>query len=88
MEWAADYIKTWTPSCKEGVALGTKIIYKDDEFVMETDDVSPTHVEKQRMIESALHLFQEITFHGGIEEMIEAIFVGLLKTANHEASKG
>lgn len=44
-------------SCREKVAVDMSVTDVDNEIVTKPEDVRPTHVEMQRTIESALHLF-------------------------------
>lgn len=75
-------------SYKEADAVDMLVSYEHHDFLMETKDVKPVHVEMQRMVESALHVLQETTLACHIEAMIETEIASLLDTANHEAAKG
>lgn len=61
---------------------------EDDEFLVETEDVIPAHVEMQRMTGSFLHVFEETTLDRHIQPMVETKLVSLLETANNRPSNG
>lgn len=61
---------------------------EENEFVLETEDLRPTNVEIQRMIDSALYVFQESTLNHRIGEMVETKVASLLEITYHEAAKG
>lgn len=48
------------------------MIDKEDELLMDSDDVKLTHVEAQRMIESAVHVFEKSVSERDIKDKIEA----------------
>lgn len=61
---------------------------EDEEFLMETEDMRPTHVGIQRMIGAALHVFEETTSVRRIEGIINTKVISLLETANHKGCRG
>lgn len=77
----------WPPSHKEEVAVHMPVTHKDDELLTETEGVRPTHVEIQRMIESALPVTQEATKGRRRVEMLETKVGIFLGNANQEAAK-
>lgn len=72
---------------KEEDAFDVTGTEKDDESVMKTDDVMPTHVEIQRMIKSAIHIIQVNILDRGIEVMIETRDVSLHGNATYKATR-
>lgn len=54
---------------------------------MDLDDLRPTHVEVQRIVESALQIFENSTLERCYAAILEAELVSLLETANQEPAK-
>lgn len=73
---------------KEKDAVDVPATDEDDEFIVESEDMSPAHAEIKRMIESPFHVFQEAILNHRIEAMIETKVVSLLETFNHETARG
>lgn len=73
---------------KEEAAADMPVTNEYHQFVMEAKYMRPTYVEMLCMINSALHVFQEVTVDRRIEEMVRAEVVSLLETANHYCGKG
>lgn len=65
-------------SRKEDVDVDMPGTDEDDEFVIETENVQPVQVEMRRMVESALHAFQETTLDRRIEAIIKTKVICLL----------
>lgn len=61
---------------------------EDAIFLMETKNVSPTHVNKLRIFEPDLHLLQETSLVRSTKLMIEIKLVNFHETFNYEAVKG
>lgn len=61
---------------------------EDEKIIMEAEEVWGTHVERQRMIELALHIFRGNTMDRRIEAMAGSRVVSSLVTANQEDDKG
>lgn len=57
--------------CKEEDPVDVPVINEDDDLVMKTEYMTPTHVEMQRMIVSALHTRRASTLDRRIETMIK-----------------
>lgn len=72
---------------KEETTIDITVPPEDNRFLAETEDVSHTHAEMQRMIDSAFTVFQEVTLDPHIEAMVETTDFSLFQVANHEAAK-
>lgn len=75
-------------SFKEEDAVYVPVTDKDDEFLMETEDVRQKHVGMQHIIEATLHILQETTLERHTDEMLETIVVSLLEVADHKDATG
>lgn len=73
-------------SCREEDATDMTVTDKDEELLIETEDVRIMHVEMQRMVESTLHVFQETTLERRIEGTIKTIFVSFYTESSLEAT--
>lgn len=74
-------------SRKEEKSLDITAADENDGFLIDAEEVRPTHVEIQYMTDSGLHIFQETTFDYLIEEIVEAKVVSLLETIHDEAAR-
>lgn len=68
--------------CKVEDVIDILATDEDDEIVINTDIVSPTYVEVQRMIESALQICEEKSFEHCLGALMEAKVVNLFQTAS------
>lgn len=71
----------------EEIAFEMLVIYEGDKLQMEYKDMRRTYVEKQRIIEAALHEIQESTLDRRIEATADTKVFSLLETSNKDAEK-
>lgn len=72
----------------EAQAVEIPAIDEEDGFSTETDDERQTNNEMQRMILSALHVFEETALKHHIEDIMETKVTSFLENVAKEADKG
>lgn len=87
MECKAYYFEVCTLVSLEEATVYMPAADEEGKFLMILEDVRPTHVEMQGMMESSLHVFEKTTMNCHMEAMIETKVVCLLEYVDHEAAK-
>lgn len=80
--------KPLSSSRQEEKAVKVPATDEDVEFSTESSDIRRTHVEAQRMIESAQRLFKGATLKRRTGTKVESEIVNLLQTTTEEAANG